>query len=123
MDPIISTSTGGSSTLQTPGVSKREPMSINTAQSSTQTKAQSINPVDLPKTEEQVIAELQKAIDAIQGPKKSLEISIHEKTHAIMIKVLNKETGELIREVPPEKILDLAARMMEITGIIVDKKL
>lgn len=50
------------------------------------------------------------------------EISVHEKTHTIMIKVLNKETGDLIREVPPEKILDVAARMMEITGIIVDKK-
>lgn len=71
---------------------------------------------------EETVEQLQKAIDAIQGPPRTLEFSIHEKTNAIMIKVLNKETGDLIREVPPEKILDLAARMMEITGIIVDKK-
>lgn len=87
-----------------------------------QKTTQSVSTGDSQKSHEQVVAELQKAIDAIQGPQKSLEISVHEKTHAIMIKVLNKETGELIREVPPEKILDLAARMMEITGIIVDKK-
>lgn len=74
------------------------------------------------RSDEEAIQELQKAINAIQGPQKTFEISVHEKTHAIMIKVLNKDTGELIREVPPEKILDLAAHMMEITGIIVDEK-
>ncbi|WP_433923777.1 flagellar protein FlaG [Paenibacillus taichungensis] len=73
-------------------------------------------------SQKETINELNKAIEAIQGPQKSFEISVHEETHAIMIKVLNKETGDLIREVPPEKILDLAAHMMEITGIIFDKK-
>ncbi|MDY8022664.1 flagellar protein FlaG [Paenibacillus polymyxa] len=73
-------------------------------------------------THEEAVLELQKVIDAIQGPQKTFEISVHEKTHAIMIKVMNKETGDLIREVPPEKILDIAARMMEIAGIIIDKK-
>lgn len=124
MDPIISNSPGGGLPLQPSGVVKKE---INTdvtpAQAPQQVKVQGITVAENPKSHEQVVAELQKAIDAIQGPQKSLEISVHEKTHAIMIKVLNKETGELIREVPPEKILDLAARMMEITGIIVDKKI
>ncbi|QCT04566.1 flagellar protein FlaG [Paenibacillus algicola] len=73
-------------------------------------------------TMDEAIQQLQKAIDAIQGPQKTLEFSIHEKTNTVMIKVLNKETGDLIREVPPEKILDLAARMMEITGFIIDEK-
>jgi flagellar protein FlaG len=40
-----------------------------------------------------------------------------------MVKVLNKDTGELIREVPPEKTLDLVASMMEIAGILVDEKI
>ncbi|WP_167686495.1 flagellar protein FlaG, partial [Paenibacillus polymyxa] len=30
--------------------------------------------------------------------------------------------GELIREIPPEKTLDLVAKMMEIAGILVDEK-
>lgn len=74
------------------------------------------------KTQEQAIEELQKVIDAIQGPKRVLEVSVHETTHAIMIKVLNEDTGELIREVPPEKTLDIAAKMMELAGLLVDKK-
>lgn len=79
--------------------------------------------VNLSIDQEKVIADLQKAIRAIQGPQKSFEISMHEKTNTIMIKVLDKETGELVREVPPEKILDLAAKMMEITGLVIDEKI
>ncbi len=69
-----------------------------------------------------VLQEFQKTFNAIQGPAKSLEISMHEETHSIMIKVKNKDTGELIREAPPEKVLDALAKLMEITGLIVDKK-
>lgn len=76
----------------------------------------------LHQTQEQSLQELEKAIQAIQGPQKSLEISMHDKTHAIMIKVLNKETGDVIREVPSEKILDVVAKMMEFSGILVDKR-
>ncbi|MEK5025610.1 flagellar protein FlaG [Paenibacillus sp. FSL M7-1046] len=123
MDSWISTSSGVGAQVQHPSFGKKDAVTSDDPTSSiAQKTTQSVSTGDSQKSHEQVVAELQKAIDAIQGPQKSLEISVHEKTHAIMIKVLNKETGELIREVPPEKILDLAARMMEITGIIVDKK-
>ena len=73
--------------------------------------------------EDQLIRTIEKAVKSLQGPQTTLEISIHEKTHDIMVKVLNKETGEIIREVPREKTLDLVAKMMEIAGILVDEKI
>ena len=75
-----------------------------------------------PAAEEKLIRTIEKAAKSLQGPQTTLEISVHEKTHAIMVKVLDKETGDLIREVPPEKILDLVANMMELAGIIVDER-
>lgn len=72
--------------------------------------------------ETKAVEQLEKAIKAVQGPQKSLEISVHKETHAIMIKVRNKDTGELIREVPKEKLLDVAASFMEMNGLIVDEK-
>lgn len=39
-----------------------------------------------------------------------------------MIKVFDKQTGDLIREVPREKLLDVAANFMEMNGLIIDKK-
>lgn len=59
--------------------------------------------ISIPIGEEQLIRNIDRAVKALQGPSTSLEISIHEKTHSVMVKVMNKETGELIREIPPEK--------------------
>lgn len=56
--------------------------------------------VNVSVAEEQLIRTIERAVKSLQGPQTTLEISIHEKTHDIMVKVLNKDTGELIREVP-----------------------
>lgn len=73
--------------------------------------------------EEQVVKALDRALKALQGPMTTFEVSVHKETKAIMVKVLNKETGELIREIPPEKTLDLVANMVEIAGIMVDERI
>ncbi|MEK3704952.1 flagellar protein FlaG [Paenibacillus sp. FSL R7-0198] len=78
--------------------------------------------VSIPFGDEHLIKAIDRAVKALQGPTTTLEMSVHEKTHQILVKVLNKETGELIREIPPEKTLDLVAKMMEIAGIIIDEK-
>ncbi|CAN7156694.1 flagellar protein FlaG [Paenibacillus sp. LjRoot56] len=72
--------------------------------------------------EEQVIKAIERANKALQGAMTSFEFSIHEKTHEIMVKVVDKESGETLREIPAEKTLDMVARMWELAGIVVDKK-
>lgn len=73
--------------------------------------------------QEELIKRIEKAFKTMEGPQTMLDISIHDKTHQIMVKVLNKETGELIREVPSEKMVDLVAKMMELAGAIVDERI
>ena len=48
---------------------------------------------------------------------------VHEDTNRIMIKIMDKETKEVIKEFPPEKTLDMIARIWEMAGILVDEKL
>ena len=50
------------------------------------------------------------------------EYSYHEKTKRVSIKVFDDETGEMIREIPPEKSLDMLQKMWEMAGILVDEK-
>lgn len=50
------------------------------------------------------------------------QFSYHEKTKRIAIKVLDQDTGEVIREIPPEKTLDMIAKSLELAGILVDEK-
>ncbi len=73
-------------------------------------------------TEEELIHAIEKANQKLEFYEKRLEFSIHEKTKQIMIKIVNTETDEVIKEIPPEKILDMVAKFMEMAGLLVDEK-
>lgn len=47
---------------------------------------------------------------------------IHEKTNRVTIKIVDKETKEVIKELPPEKTLDMIAKVWEIAGLLVDER-
>ena len=47
---------------------------------------------------------------------------IHEATNRITIKIVDKDTKEVIKELPPEKTLDMIAKVWEMAGILVDEK-
>lgn len=47
---------------------------------------------------------------------------IHEGTNRVTIKIVDKTTKKVIKELPPEKTLDMIARVWEMAGILVDEK-
>lgn len=50
------------------------------------------------------------------------EFGYHEGTKRITIKLKDKDTDEVIKEVPAEKTLDLIQKAWELAGILVDEK-
>lgn len=70
--------------------------------------------------------ELDKAVElineAVQMADKKLEFKVHEGTNRTMVKVIDRETDEIIREIPPEEILDLVDKMTELVGLMMDKR-
>ena len=51
-----------------------------------------------------------------------LQYSIDEETQRISIKIIDKDTDKVIREVPPDETLEAIKKIWEIAGIIVDEK-
>ena len=47
---------------------------------------------------------------------------IHEGTNRVTIKIVDKDTKEIIKELPAEKTLDMIAKAWELAGILVDEK-
>ena len=47
---------------------------------------------------------------------------IHEKTNRVTIKIVDKKTKDVIKEIPAEKTLDLIAKAWEMAGLLVDEK-
>lgn len=77
---------------------------------------------DLPISDKVVMEAIERANAAISVANKKFEYSIHEKTKEIMIKVIDSNTNKVIREIPPEKILDMVAKMWEMAGLLVDER-
>jgi len=50
------------------------------------------------------------------------EYAVHDKLKDVMIKIVDDDTGEVIQELPPKKVLDMVAKMCEMVGLIVDNK-
>ena len=54
--------------------------------------------------------------------KTKCEFSYHEETKRVSIKVIDEETEEVIREIPPEETLEMISKMWELAGLMVDEK-
>ena len=66
---------------------------------------------------------IEEANKKIFGTDKQLSYSYHEATHRVLIRVIDINTKEILKEIPPEKTLDAVAKMWELAGIIVDEKI
>ena len=68
----------------------------------------------------ELVTDVQKNVNMVHGV--DLEFSVHEASGEIMVTVMDGFTGEVIREVPPSEILDLAAKLEEMVGLMFDQK-
>lgn len=67
---------------------------------------------------------MKKAVDEINKNAKNSEaiFGIHDATNRVTIKIVDKDTKKVIKEYPPEKTLDMIAKVWEMAGLMVDEK-
>ncbi|MEH7384261.1 flagellar protein FlaG [Bacillus sp. JJ1521] len=53
----------------------------------------------------------------------SLKYVYHEKLESYYVSLINDETKEIVREIPPKKLLDIYASMKEYLGLFIDNKI
>ena len=68
-------------------------------------------------------------VEAINSVEESLKIftqkvnfSVDKDTGRYLIKVIDSESGDVIREIPPEKLLKISKQIKEILGLLFDEK-
>ena len=68
--------------------------------------------------------QIKKAVEAMNKKMGNSEavFGIHDATNRVTIKIVDKETKEVIKELPPEKTLDMIAKVWEMAGILVDER-
>ena len=96
----------------------RDTMAMNTKQTSGEGAEQGA-----PNPEAQQ-AKIKKAVEEINKKANNSEaiFGVHEDTNRVTIKIVDKKTKEVIKEFPPDKTLDMIARVWEMAGLMVDEK-
>ena len=69
-------------------------------------------------------AQIKRAVEEINKKANNSEavFGVHEGTNRVTIKIVDKQTKEVIKEFPPDKTLDMIARVWEMAGLMVDEK-
>ena len=70
-------------------------------------------------------SQIKKAVDEINKKAHNSEavFGIHDATNRVTFKIVDKDTKKVLKEYPPEKTLDMIAKVWEMAGLLVDKKL
>lgn len=70
--------------------------------------------------------EIQAVVDNVENFLKdlntNLSLEIHEKTGRVVVKVVERNTKEVIREIPSEDMLRLQEKLQEFRGVLFDGK-
>jgi flagellar protein FlaG len=72
-----------------------------------------------PPTREQVEQATARVREVLRGTTSRLEIEIDHDLHKAVIKVFSGESGEIIRQIPSQELLDLAKQLDDPKGLLV----
>ncbi len=69
-------------------------------------------------------AQIKRAVEEINKKANNSEAvwGVHEGTNRVTIKLVDKQTKEVIKEFPPDKTLDMISRIWEMAGLMVDER-
>lgn len=80
--------------------------------------SESIGTVEQKRGLNDAVEELQSAVESFD---RKMNFSVDEKSGRFFVKVIDTSTDEVIREIPPEKVLKIVAHFKELLGLLFDE--
>jgi len=73
-----------------------------------------------PEVLEKLVEELKERLSMLNT---QLQITIDKDTQMTVVKVIDKQTNKVVRQIPPEYVLKIAKYLDEITGLLLNEKI
>jgi uncharacterized FlaG/YvyC family protein len=74
-----------------------------------------------PPTREELEARVAEEAKRFEQLDQSLTFRLHEGAQQLMVQVVDRHTGKVLREAPPKEFLDLTVRLREMVGFFLDE--
>ena len=62
-----------------------------------------------------------KVREALQQSGSQLQIEVDQDLHRVVVKILNRDSGEVIRQIPPQEVIDLAKDLANHKGLLFEE--
>ena len=119
--PVVAAAPQGGSAALAPPASQAQaaaPVSANSgAATPAVAPAPSVDPAELQKKLEEAVARLNEQMEA-NGRK--LGFSVDDRLNKQIVRVMNKETGEVVRQIPNEVVIRVANSIEDLKGVLFD---
>jgi len=116
MDPHHNTNSMNVNKVQTESVKQ---LQLNVEKASEEPQKQQNNDVDLSKA----MDSLKKTFERLSRFfKTEAQFTIERELNMIIIKIKDRDTGEIVRQIPPEVAVKIAKNLQELMGILFDEK-
>lgn len=96
----------------------REPARTHKSESAPSNQAVSA-PVPQP-TEEEVRKKTEMINEAVSRLNRGIRFEIDDSTHIIITKLIDKSTNEVIRQIPSQEVLEIAQRLRQNNGVLLN---
>lgn len=107
---------------------KKETKKIVVKESDSETRKDASKAVEQSKEKREEIAGklMKEAVDstneALKMNRTSIRMKYHEDANRVSIKIVDDETEEVIKEIPPEESIDMLKKMLEVNGLLIDER-
>ncbi len=72
---------------------------------------------------EEIVQDVESSLEKMKGFLRSnLQFEVDKKAEMVVVKIVNKDTGEMIRQIPPDDILRLIQNLNEVIGALMDER-
>lgn len=96
----------------------REPARTHKSESASANQAP-VAPVHQP-SEEEVRQKAEMVSEAVSRLNRGIRFEIDDSTHIIITKVIDKNTNEVIRQIPSQEVLEIAQRLRQNNGVLLN---
>lgn len=107
---------------------KKETKKVVVKESNLETKRDTSKAVEQSKEKREEIAGklMKEAVDstneALKMNRTSIRMKYHEDVNRVSIKIVDDETDEVIKEIPPEESIDMLKKLLEVNGLLIDER-
>ena len=84
-------------------------------------QGQGIEAAVRPNPQDQVAEQLQELIQSLRRNVTTVQFNVTQQNGQVIIEVVNKETGEIVREIPSDEIRHLRQALEDIRGLLLDE--